>query len=67
MATLAFDSVGMQYDMVEVSESTLLDLVTPTGVGKYSGFVSTYKGILSPTQQQQIVNYQKQVLNHFIS
>lgn len=57
---MAFDSVGMPYDVVEVSPSTVLSLET-LGVGKYSGIVSIQKSLLSTSQQSQIIAYQKQV------
>lgn len=64
---MAFDSVGMPYDVLDVNESTILDLISPTGVGKYAGFVSTTSDLLNPAQQQIIMNYQAQVLQFVFS
>jgi hypothetical protein len=58
---LSFDAVGMLYDVVVVSPSTQLDLYLSSGVGKYSGIVSTDKSLLSLAQQQQVSSYQLQV------
>lgn len=67
---LAFDSVGMQYDIVAVTASTsLASYLSTTGVGKYAGIVSVSKTLLSASQQQSIISYQLFIclLLHFSS
>ncbi len=67
MVKLTFDGVGTPYDIVTVSSSTSLSsyLSASGSVGRYSSVVSITKTLLSASQQQTIIDYQKRVRLHF--